>query len=206
MSDDKTASAAPNYEILAPERSGAVRESDRPMMVSAFNRVRNKVIKKELNSFTAKARSWNEVVAALRDGERLREEYQAALIRSEHLPLLRAAEEAKIFAEVQRIFDNEADRQRDRTIRSTRAEAELIMAKRDLDALMRSSDGQPGDTRSTRRVAAIKRIREERDEMIVIIVEGRTEEQMSEEDKHLLNDIRLAADNEIKNVLEEGRD
>lgn len=202
MTDENDQTRTPKTEILAPER-GVVLEGNRSMVVSAFNRVRNQVLQKELAAVLAKGRTWNEIVSTLRDSERLRQEYQAALIRSENLPMLRAAEEAKIFSEVQRIFDDEADRQRDRTIRNVRAEAELIRAQRDLDALKNPPNAQPEGSRSQRHVAAIKRIREERDEMIAIIAENRTDEQLTEEDRQLINDIRLAADNEVKNMLEE---
>lgn len=203
MSKDKPETAEQG-EILSPSSGGIVRDSRRPMIVSAFSRVRNQVMKKELDSFAAKARAWNEVVTALRDGERLRQEYQAAFIRSEHLPLLRAAEEEKVLAEVQKIFDDESDRQLERKVRRTHAEAELIRAERDLDALKNPRSPKADESRGKQRIAAIKRLREERDEMIAIIQEGRTEDQLSEEDRQIIQDIRLAADHQIKSLLEEG--
>ena len=39
--------------------------------------------------------------------------------------------------------------------------------------------------------------------MIAIILDGRKEEELTDEDRQLISDIRLAGDNEIKSVLEE---
>ena len=70
--------------VLLPVRD-AHHDSDRPMVVSIFNRVRNQVLQKELTSLTSKAQTWNQFVSALRDGERLKQEYMAALVRSQNL-------------------------------------------------------------------------------------------------------------------------
>jgi uncharacterized protein YfcZ (UPF0381/DUF406 family) len=193
-------------EILAPERGGVVRDSDRSMVVSVFSRVRNQVIQKELASYLDKARTWNEIVAALRDGERLRQEYQAALVRSEHLPLLRAAEEAKVLSEVQRIFDEEADRQKERQLHNKRLDAELIRAQRELDALTKTPDAAPKESRGKRRAKRIKDIRDEREEMIAAFTGGKAEAELTDEERDIVANIRLASDNEIKRFLEEDRD
>lgn len=188
--------------VLPPERD-AHHDANRPMVVSMFNRVRNQVLQKELASLTSKAQTWNQFVSALRDGERLKHEYMAALVRSQNLDQLRLAEEAKVLAEVKQIFDEEEDRQKDRELRSIVRETQLIRAQRDLDALKNPPKAKEEGSRSQRRIAKIKQIRKDRDEMIAIIMENRTEEQLTDEDKQLINDIRLAADNEIKNMLED---
>jgi hypothetical protein len=191
--------------IILPERD-AHRDTGRPMIVSAFARIRNEILQKELASLAAKARTWNEFVEALRDGERLKQDYMTALVRSENLDQLRLGEEAKILAEVQEIFDEAAARQKQHKLRDLRLDAEIERAQRELDALRRPTGDKPEESRTKKRVAAIKRIREERDEMIEIIKAGRPNDQLGEEDTRLIDDMRLAADNEIKNMLEEGPD
>ncbi|MEI9933253.1 MAG: hypothetical protein WDM89_22660 [Rhizomicrobium sp.] len=109
-----------------------------------------------------------------------------------------------MIAEVQKIFDDEADRQKERALRNSRLDAELIKAQRELDALKNPPRAKPEESRGKKRIAAVKQIREDRDEMIAIILDGRKEEELTDEDRQLVLDIRLAADNEIKNVLEEG--
>ena len=116
------------------------------------------------------------------------------------------AEEAKVLAEVKRIFDEEEDRQRDRELRNVVRETQLIRAQSELDALKNPPSDKPEGSRSQRRVAKIKQIRKDRDEMIAIIMENRIEDELTEEDKQLINDIRLAADHEIKSMLEEERE
>ena len=61
------ATPAKDGEVLPPLRDPIIRESSRPIVVSALNRIRNQVIQKELASYAAKIRTWNEVVTALRD-------------------------------------------------------------------------------------------------------------------------------------------
>jgi len=190
--------------IIPPSREPQI-DSGRPMVVSVFRRIRNEVLQKELASLVAKATTWNEFVAALRDGERLKQDYMAALIRSENLDQLRAAEEAKVLAEVKRIFDDEEDRQKDRELHSIRREAELIKAQRELDRL-KNHDAGPKESRGKRRARRIKEIREERDEAIKAFMDGREESDLSDEEQQIIADIRLACEHEIKRCLEEDED
>lgn len=191
-------------EILAPE-PGRMPDANRSMVASAFRRVRNQVVQRELAAFLAKARTWNEIVATLTDGERLRQEYFLVLERSKHLPLLRAAEEAKVLAEVQRIFDEEADREKERKLRNLRMDADIVRAQRDLDALTKHPAEETKESRGKRRASRIKEIREERDEMITAFTDGRTDDQLTEEERRIVSDIRLAAEDAIKRFLEEDR-
>lgn len=191
--------------IIAPERS-AHRDTGRPMIISAFARVRNQVLQKELASLAAKARTWNEFVTALRDGERLKLEYMAVLVRSENLDQLRMGEEAKVLMEVQEIFDTAAAKRKEHKLHDIRLDAELIKAQRELDALKKPPPEEPKESRGKRRARRIKEIREERDEMIANFTDNRPEAELSEEEKRIVDDMRLAAENEIKRFLEEDRE
>lgn len=204
-------------ELLPPERNN--RENAQAVTdfaIPALRRLRNRTLEKEFASQAGVLRAWNEVLVLLRDEKRNQEEYEAALARSQHLPALRAAAKLKVATEVRQIRDqyrkvgeDEEDRKLERSLRRTRLEADLIRAQRELEELKNPPPKpapQPQESRGSRRVAAIRRMREERDEMIAILLAGRTEEEVEEADRELIDEIRLTAEHQIKSFLEEDRD
>ena len=55
------------------------------LLPSVLRRIRNDVIREDIESFAARERAWNDLLTVFRDRNRLIVEYEASLVRVENL-------------------------------------------------------------------------------------------------------------------------
>lgn len=218
-------------ELLPPQSSArdrqpAARDENRRapwdtsvwMPSSLMRRVLNKVVEKEFKSYGARVSEVNNVIALWTERLRLEEEYEKRLSRFEALPLLTNAAKAQAYAEAEQIFADASrvseeieDKKRERYLNRIRTEADIIRAERELEDLKRGPappalpppPPPPKESRANQKAAAIKRIREECDRLIAVLLAGRKEEELDEDDRQLVDECRLSAMRQIKAILQE---
>ena len=202
-----------SVELLPPEKStsrqAVSQTNSRPPAVAwlpppLIARVLDKIATKNAKAYADLVATQNSVVALLTEQLRLQEQFEVQLGRMAALPLLKSAATAQVFAEVEQIFDNI---NHETEMRRIRQETERLRAARELEELKRGPlPALPAPTREPRRPSRadrIKAIRKECEDIIAMLREGRTDNDLDAETLRDIEDCRYHANRRIKAILEE---
>jgi hypothetical protein len=211
----------PRYvELLPPEPSAASRPvtqtESRPPAVRdnwlpapLIQRVLDKIATKNAEAYAGRIAAENHVITLWTERLRLQEEFEAGLARFEALPLLRQAATAKVYAEVEQIFEDIDDQKDERRLQRIRRNADIIRAERELEELKRGPlpalpAAQPvKESRSKRRVRRIKEVNDECEQTIAALRKGRKDEDLDPDTLEMISECRYHAKRRINEIMQE---
>ena len=199
-----------NSQPPTPRRESPTQlwQSDNWLPSSLMRRVLHKVVTKEAQAYGERIAAENNIIALWTERLRIQEQFELQAARFGALPLLKSVAEAKVYAEIEQVFEEIDDQKEERLLQRLNRKASIIEAQRRLDELQRppAPDLPPPakESRANQKAAAIKRIREECDQLIAVLLAGRREEELDEDDRQLVDECRLNAMRRIKDLLQEG--
>lgn len=215
MADDLPRKTPLTGEVLPPARPETHLPIEPPLAgIPLFNRMRYRAVRRELEEYLTVLQTRNAVLKEITETARIGEEYKRRLVRTERLDDLRRIEALKIDAEMDEALENAMRQHRDaqanalaHRARMANLEADAIEAERRLTELKnppRKPEPPPPQDPSERMATEIARLREQERTLIAsLLANYESEEDVSDEDRELIADIKLATRNRIASLVED---
>lgn len=216
MSKDEHRAKPLTGEVLGPKRDEMHLPIERPLNgIPLFNRIHYRSVRRELEEYRGVLAAKNAVLREHLETQRIGEDFNRALLRTERLDDLRQIEGLKIDSELDAamrlLIAQNRNAQADdiaHRARMARLEREAIEAEQDLEALKNPPPPPPPpppkpDEAERIRSEIAKIRRQEKDLIAALVAEVGSEADLPEEDQELIRDVRLQTRDRIARLIED---